>query len=117
LFEDFGLFDTELPACEDYDLWLRICASEEVLFIDEPLIEKFGGHADQLSRHHWGMDRFRVRALLKLLDNQKLNRDDRTAAIKTLVEKCGILAQGSEKRDQHDRALYYRTIQQRYAPE
>jgi glycosyltransferase involved in cell wall biosynthesis len=36
LFDEFGLFDTELPACEDYDLWLRICASEAVLFIDQP---------------------------------------------------------------------------------
>lgn len=117
LFEDFGLFDTELPACEDYDLWLRICASEEVLFIDEPLIEKFGGHSDQLSRHHWGMDRFRVHALEKLLDNHKLNSDDRIAAIDTLVEKCDILAQGAEKRNQLERAVYYRTIQQRYAPE
>jgi glycosyltransferase involved in cell wall biosynthesis len=117
LFEDFGLFDPGLPACEDYDFWLRICASEEVLFIDEPLIEKFGGHADQLSRRHWGMDRFRVYALIKLLDNQQLNRDDRIAAIDTLVEKCGILAQGAQKRGQDERAVYYRTIQQRYASE
>jgi glycosyltransferase involved in cell wall biosynthesis len=115
LFEDFGLFDIELPACEDYDLWLRICAMEEVLFIDEPLIEKYGGHPDQLSRGHWGMDRFRVYALLKLLDNQQLNNDDRIAAIDTLIEKCSILAQGAEKRHQHERAVYYRALQQRYA--
>jgi glycosyltransferase involved in cell wall biosynthesis len=117
LFDDYGLFDTELPACEDYDLWLRICATEEVLFIDEPLIEKYGGHSDQLSRRHWGMDRFRVHALIKLLNNHKLKIIDRVAVINTLVEKCGILAQGAEKRNQQERAVYYRTIQQQYAPE
>ncbi|MEW8374991.1 MAG: glycosyltransferase family A protein [Candidatus Thiodiazotropha sp.] len=114
LFEEFGLFDTELPACEDYDLWLRICAREEVLFIDQPLIEKYGGHDDQLSRRHWGMDRFRVHALIKLLDTQQLANDDRVAAVATLSEKSAILAQGAEKRGQPERAAYYREIQRRY---
>lgn len=114
LFDDFGLFDTELPACEDYDLWLRICATEAVLYIDEPLIEKYGGHIDQLSRRHWGMDRFRVHALMKILDNQQLDENDRAAAVATLNEKCGILAQGAEKRGNHQRAVFYRELQGRY---
>jgi glycosyltransferase involved in cell wall biosynthesis len=114
LFDDFGGFDTQLPACEDYDLWLRICAREEVLFIDKPLIEKYGGHPDQLSRRHWGMDRFRVRSLLNLLENTKLKQDDRIAAINTLVKKSAIIAQGAEKRGEAERAGYYREIQQRY---
>lgn len=115
LFDDFGGFDTRLPACEDYDLWLRICAREEVLFIDKALIEKYGGHPDQLSRCHWGMDRFRVQAILNLLENLQLEQDDRIAAINTLVKKCAILAQGAEKRGEDERAVYYRMIQRRYA--
>ncbi|MCU7932941.1 MAG: glycosyltransferase [Candidatus Thiodiazotropha sp. (ex Codakia rugifera)] len=117
LFDEYGLFDTELPACEDYDLWLRICAQEAVLFVDEPLIEKYGGHDDQLSHRHWGMDRFRVYALQKLLDNQCLEDGDRLATIKTLVKKCAILAQGAEKRGYFERAAYYRGIEQRYLAE
>jgi glycosyltransferase involved in cell wall biosynthesis len=115
LLDEVGLFDETLPACEDYDLWLRICAREAVLFIDKPLIEKYGGHPDQLSRRHWGMDRFRVQALLNLLENHQLEQDDRIAAINTLITKSGILAQGAEKRGRDDRASYYRMIQQRYA--
>ena len=33
--------------------------------LDEKLIIKRGGHADQLSKKYWGMDRFRIKALEK----------------------------------------------------
>ena len=67
LFERAGGFDETLPACEDYDLWLRIARHTPVWLIDRPLVIKRGGHADQLSRRFWGMDRFRVTALVRLL--------------------------------------------------
>lgn len=117
IFEEFGLFDPELPACEDYDLWLRICVKEAVDFVDKPLVVKYGGHQDQLSHRHWGMDRFRVYALQKLLKNQQLNRTNRCAVINTLVTKCRILSQGAEKRDHLDRAEYFMGIQQQYSQE
>ena len=47
VFDRVGLFDETLPVCEDYDLWLRVCARMPVLFIHEPLVTKYGGHADQ----------------------------------------------------------------------
>ena len=68
LFEQIGGFDEALPACEDYDLWLRICARHPVLYLSEPQLVKYGGHDDQLSRRYWGMDRFRILALEKLLE-------------------------------------------------
>ncbi|MEJ2610363.1 MAG: glycosyltransferase [Candidatus Thiodiazotropha sp.] len=117
LFEEFGLFDPELPACEDYDLWLRICSREAVLYTDTPLIVKYGGHMDQLSHRHWGMDRFRIRALQKLLDDQLLAPVDRQAAIQTLVKKCKILSQGAEKRGHQERAAYFNNIKRRYEEE
>ncbi|MGD8910706.1 MAG: glycosyltransferase, partial [Chromatiales bacterium] len=114
LFEKYGDFDTNLPACEDYDLWLRLCAREEVLFLERPLTVKYGGHADQLSRRYWGMDRFRVQALVKILRSASLNEADRQAALAVLIEKAGILAQGAEKRSQHSRAAHYRRLQSDY---
>jgi glycosyltransferase involved in cell wall biosynthesis len=114
LFEEYGDFDTRLPACEDYDLWLRLCAHEEVIFIQQPLTVKYGGHADQLSRRHWGMDRFRVQALEKILKSTSLNESDRQATLAVLIEKAGILAQGAEKRSQHSRAAHYRRLQSDY---
>ena len=50
LFDAVGLFDEDLPACEDYDLWLRISWRYPVHLIETPLIIKRGGHADQLSK-------------------------------------------------------------------
>ncbi len=117
LFETYGLFDEDLPACEDYDLWLRICSREPVAYVDEPLVIKYGGHEDQLSRRYWGMDRFRVHALEKLLERQTLSPADRAETLRTLAQKCRILIQGAEKRSAWARADEYRKILKRYERE
>jgi glycosyltransferase involved in cell wall biosynthesis len=98
LFEDAGGFDESLPACEDYDLWLRIAATEQVQLIETPLVIRRGGHADQLSRRFWGMDRFRVAALCKLLASDLLTLEQRRQTEEVLLTKCRILAQGARKR-------------------
>jgi glycosyltransferase involved in cell wall biosynthesis len=36
-FDDVGFFDETLTACEDYDMWLRVCKKWEVDFVNEPL--------------------------------------------------------------------------------
>lgn len=97
--QELGGFDESLPACEDYDLWLRLCSQDSVLYVDEQLVLKYGGHRDQLSRAHWGMDRFRVRALSKLLRSQSLQDKQKAAVRKTLKEKIRILRLGAVKRD------------------
>jgi len=108
LFTEVGLFDESLPACEDYDLWLRICARYPVLYVDRPLVIKTGGHADQLSRRYWGMDRFRIQALENILAAGVLGTQDHAATLHTLQEKLAILIQGAEKRDNHTLAGQYR---------
>lgn len=107
LIDEVGTFDEELPACEDYDLWLRVCATEPVAFVATPQIEKYGGHTDQLSRQHWGMDRFRIQALEKIIGSRRLEAEDRAAACAVLSEKAGILAAGARKRNNLERAEYY----------
>ena len=102
LFNDYGFFDEKLPACEDYDMWLRLCAFEEVLFVEEALTIKYGGHADQLSRAFWGMDRFRVLALEKLINSGKLSKTQRSQALVMLVKKIEILLLGAKKREKKE---------------
>ena len=99
LFDTFGLFDEQLPACEDYDLWLRLCSQQTVLYLDQQLVYKYGGHADQLSQLHWGMDRFRIQALEKILEQGLLTTQQTAAALKVLIKKLTILHGGARKRN------------------
>ena len=99
LFDEIGLFDENLPACEDYDLWLRVCSKEPVLLINSSLIIKYGGHNDQLSAKYWGMDRFRIQALDKMLGKAQLSKDDRMLTLKTLIQKTRIYLNGARKRN------------------
>jgi glycosyltransferase involved in cell wall biosynthesis len=101
--QDLGLFDESLPACEDYDLWLRLCHRFPVHYIEQPLITKYGGHEDQLSRQYPAMDRFRVRALHRLLDTTVLQQGDFEVARSTLLGKLEILIKGARKH--HNQAL------------
>jgi len=95
--ESLGMFDEQLPACEDYDLWLRLCHRFPVHFINQPLITKYGGHDDQLSQQHPVMDRFRIRALHRLLTNEILKPEFRHAAEAMLSRKLDILLKGAIK--------------------
>ncbi|SVC88226.1 uncharacterized protein METZ01_LOCUS341080 [marine metagenome] len=115
LFDKIGNFDELLPACEDYDLWLRIALKHEFYFIEEPLITKRGGHADQLSRKYWGMDRFRVVALKKLLDQNLLDGEKLKLTRSALVEKCFILIQGFAKRGKKEDEFFYRELVNKYS--
>ena len=110
-----GLFDEELPACEDYDLWLRISARFPVLFIDEELIIKHGGHRDQLSQKHWGMDRFRIWSIRNILESGILSENDREAAINTLLEKVRIYLKGAEKHHNDEHVIEFTELLSKYS--
>ena len=114
IFGDVGIFDEELPACEDYDLWLRICARYPVCYVAQPLVVKCGGHDDQLSRQYWGMDRFRVRALEKIVNGHRLNAHDARAATATLVAKLRIVLYGASKRNNIELRRIYEDKLERY---
>jgi len=102
LFDDIGLFDEKLPVCEDYDMWLRITSKESISYVDEPLTIKYGGHEDQLSSKFWGMDRFRIQSLEKLLNKKYLNFKQENAVYEIMIKKLNILIQGGTKRGNKD---------------
>ena len=110
LFYLAGGFDESFPVCEDYDLWLRIAVGHPVYLIDSPLVTKRGGHADQLSRSVWGMDRFRVIAIAKLL-RAGLGGEKRQWALDSLRQKTAILAAGAAKRGKLDDSRKFEALQ------
>ena len=109
LFQRVGGFDESLPMCEDYDLWLRIARDHLVTLIEDRLVIKRGGHADQLSRSTWGMDRYRILALQKLL-RSGLDGVKRDGAIAELRRKVKVLASGARKRAKAIEAAAYEDI-------
>ncbi len=113
LWQQLGGFDERLPACEDYDLWLRMTRRVPVTLIPEPLIVKRGGHADQLSRATPLLDQYRIIALDKLL-RTTLTVPQRRAVLSVLIRKCDIMAQGAAKRQHTDRAASYRAKADQY---
>jgi glycosyltransferase involved in cell wall biosynthesis len=113
VFSDIGLFDETLPVCEDYDFGIRLASRHPVYLIPAPLIIKRGGHPDQLSRQHWGMDRFRVLALEKAL-GLDLAPWQAELVKKELVRKCRILSKGFENRGNNRGAEPYRELIRRH---
>lgn len=108
-----GLFDEALPACEDYDLWLRTSTDMAIWLVDKPCIIKRGGHDDQLSANH-SLDKYRIRSICNLLESDTrdsiLTSAQREAALKVLQEKCTIYSQGCLKRGKREEARYYREL-------
>lgn len=104
LLDEVGVFDEKLEVCEDYDLWLRIAMEHTIGLVNKPLMTKYGGDADQLSMKHWGMDRFRIESLEKLLGMAK--RHERIIR-KTLLQKYALLLKGVIKYDKIADILLY----------
>lgn len=116
LFEEVGGFDESFPVCEDYDLWLRIALDHLVPLIAAQLVIKRGGHADQLSHSLWGMDRYRVAALQKLL-RAGVSGQKRAWVVEALERKITVLAQGARKRGKESAARGYEAILEEFVQE
>ena len=114
VFEKVGLFDEKMTVCEDYDLWLRVSHHYPITFIEKPLIIKYGGHEDQLSRKFWGMDIYRVQAMEKMLQQYDLTPEDQKATIEMLCQKCDILANGFFKRGKVKEGQFYLKLKSKY---
>ena len=110
LFDKVGLFREDLPACEDYDLWLKICSAYPVLYLEEPGILKYGGHDDQLSQKYWGMDRFRIQSLRDLLEGEFLDENQKKMVLNMLVKKIQIYLKGARKREKFEDVEYYESL-------
>ena len=115
ILDEVGGFDELMPVCEDYDLWLRIAVRYPFKFLKEKLILKRGGHRDQLSRKYWGMDRWRVYSLYKLLRGNELNMQQREWVTEMLINKSSILIHGFEKRGKTEEARIYKNLVSHYS--
>lgn len=108
-FEALGGFDESLPACEDYDLWIRAACRSPVPLLRQALVVRRAGHGDQLSRS-WGLDRWRVAALARLLAREPLAPERHTVAAREMARRCAVLARGAERRARRGEAAFYHAL-------
>ena len=113
LIEEVGEFDVSLPACEDYDMWLRIGWRHSIGLVPDPLVIKRGGHPDQLSASVPALDLYRIRALAKLYVEQPLDAEQRRQVLEVLRRKCTVYSQGCLKRGRAGEAAAIRSIPRR----
>ena len=118
VFDKVGMFDEKLLACEDYDLWLRISLFYPIYTMIDKLITKKGGHPDQLSAKYWGMDRFRIYAMVKLLKSKQVLDDRKKAGLYFYIsEKAKVIALGAKKRRKYFSWFKYWMISDYYKKE
>lgn len=110
LFDKYGLFDENLQACEDYDLWLRITPFEYIGLIPDKLITRNAGHSDQLSFRYKIMDKFRLYSIIELLKKEILDESYKKSALHEALKKGKIIKAGAIKRNNKDTALALKKI-------
>ena len=97
VFDAIGTFNTELPACEDYDLWCRLSRHYSVGLVNSIGHTRYAGHNDQLSSLTKALDQFRIYSLKQLL-KQESSEVYRTLIKEALVKKEKIMDTGAKKR-------------------
>lgn len=104
LFQEIGPFDESLPACEDYDMWLRATLRYPVGLCPFPLVIRYGGRADQLSSKIIGLDLYRIYSLIKILSSKSLDSHKIMKVKKVLKKKTDTYIKGCLKRGKLEEA-------------
>lgn len=107
LYWEFNGFSENIEVGEDYDLWLRLCNSVAVDYIDEELITKIAGHGDQLSFKYGYIEPFKVDVLEEIIKSGLLSKSNQLLAIESLKVKYDIIINGCIKRRKNDAADMY----------
>jgi glycosyltransferase involved in cell wall biosynthesis len=98
-----GCFDENIPACEDYDLWVRIAAHVPIHHIPDSVV--LVRQPPAISS--WNLDRYRVYALEKAFQSGHLNAEQRHRVAEEMVSRCDCLVEGYRKRNNTERANFY----------
>jgi glycosyltransferase involved in cell wall biosynthesis len=97
VFENTGMFNPAMRVCEDYELWLRVCAMYKVCYIDKKTLIKRAVTDDQLSDTIEHIEFIRMQALSDFLNSAELTDDQRLAAEIELERKKAITSSGLDK--------------------
>lgn len=113
LFLQHGGFNEDFVVCEDFDLWLKILTTEEVGFVSDDLIKKYGGHEDQLSTKYVAMDDWRIKSLVSFMEAPKTTAIHQEMIKEVLKRKAEILIKGHEKHGQLEKVMELKSLLQK----
>jgi glycosyltransferase involved in cell wall biosynthesis len=108
--EQEGGFDESYPACEDYELWLRLTMRYPIGLVDDNYLIRYGGHSDQLSHKYPAMDQFRIRAMYSLWNKNILSQEQKKILEKVLKQKLNVYQKGCIKRARMEEVEWCQTI-------
>jgi glycosyltransferase involved in cell wall biosynthesis len=97
IFNEVGMFDINLPVCEDYDLWLRIALRFEIGYLPIKTIIKVAHKSFQLSLDTPFIEYYRLLSLCKILKNNFLFHSEKKDAIIEIERKFEIVSKGVNK--------------------
>ncbi len=115
-FRACGSFDENLPACDEYDLWIRIASRYPIQFLKGPVVTRRSGRPDGSSRA-WSWERFRVYALEKAFQGGSLAPEQRFLVAQEIVQKCERLVDGFRRQKSEERSNFYERKRRRFAQE
>jgi len=104
VFDCVGYFDESFPACEDYDMWLKVTSRYPVFLLDEELTIKDGGRPDQLSHKIPMLDQYRIKAICNIIEGGELDQRQIGHALRMLERKSSIYIRGCRKYGRNDEA-------------
>ncbi|SMF39923.1 glycosyltransferase family 2 protein [Desulfovibrio gilichinskyi] len=102
--DSVGPFDENMPACEDYDLWIRSGFKFPVGLLEDKLTIKYGGRPDQLTNSVACFDLYRIYSIIKLLHCNELSLEELELAKVELQRKAGYFVGGCKKRGKFEQA-------------
>lgn len=97
LYEKVGGMREDFVVCEDYDFWLKVTSLHDIGFLEEEFVNKYAGHADQLSFKFFAMDYWRVKSMAWVYQNRPLSEERAKALLKSAQKKCQYLLKGYKK--------------------
>ncbi|MFN3535254.1 MAG: glycosyltransferase family 2 protein [Desulfatiglandales bacterium] len=96
--EKVGLFDEDLKAAEDYELWIRVSSLYPIALLQEHLAVREMGKRFHLSQRKEGIEFWRILGLVRILRRWPLDPERKREALSELTRKLLIYRKGAQKR-------------------
>lgn len=105
IFEEFGGFNTNYRALQDWDLWLRVSAKYEVCYHDEPLVY-YRVHSGSVSRNARKTLPYHLALINRVFSQQDTTLHLQQLKNKALSRSCFICSQISEQEEDYPFSCY-----------